>query len=89
MGDHWLQLIIVMVIGVLFFGAKRLPEMGSAVGKTIKEFQKSMREVSSDNSANTAAVTPPVERPQVAAPAQPSLATPQNAAPTPVETVHE
>ena len=88
MGDHWLQLIIVMVIGVLFFGAKRLPEMGSAIGKTIKEFQKSMREVS-DNSANTAAVTPPVERPQVAAPAQPSLAAPQNAAPTPVETAHE
>jgi sec-independent protein translocase protein TatA len=88
MGDHWLQLIIVMVIGVLFFGAKRLPEMGSAVGKTIKEFQKSMREVS-DNNTNTAAVTPPVERPQVASPAQPSLAAPQNAAPTPVETVHE
>jgi Sec-independent protein translocase protein TatA len=29
---------------LLIFGPKRLPEMGSAIGKTYKEFKKSMRE---------------------------------------------
>ncbi len=42
---HWTEILIVVGLIVLFFGAKRLPEMGSAVGKTIQEFRKSMREV--------------------------------------------
>ena len=68
MGDHWLQLAIVLLIGTVFFGAKRLPEMGSAVGKTIREFQKSMREVSESPTPPT-----PVDHAQLsaAAPAMP------------------
>lgn len=42
---HLPELIIVMLLALLIFGPKRLPEMGNAVGKTIKEFQKSMKEV--------------------------------------------
>jgi sec-independent protein translocase protein TatA len=42
---HLPELIIVMLLALLVFGPKRLPEMGNAVGKTIKEFQKSMKEV--------------------------------------------
>lgn len=42
---HWQLLIPLLLIVLLFFGAKRLPEMGSAVGKTIQEFRKSMREI--------------------------------------------
>lgn len=37
-------LIPLLLIALLFFGAKRLPEIGSAAGQTIKEFQKSMRD---------------------------------------------
>lgn len=41
---HWWDLAIIVALGLLVFGPKRLPEMGSAIGKTIREFQKSMRE---------------------------------------------
>jgi sec-independent protein translocase protein TatA len=39
---------LILLFGVLIMGPKKLPEMGSAIGKTIKEFQKSMREVKQD-----------------------------------------
>lgn len=36
------ELIIILVIAVMIFGVGRLPEIGGAVGKTIKEFRKNM-----------------------------------------------
>ncbi len=89
MGDHWLPLAIVLLIGTVFFGAKRLPEMGSAVGKTIREFQKSMREVTDTPTPPTPAVTPPVEHAQLAAPAAPTPAALQQPATSSVEAARE
>ncbi|OGS28314.1 MAG: preprotein translocase subunit SecA, partial [Elusimicrobia bacterium RIFOXYB2_FULL_48_7] len=43
------ELVIVLVIAFLLFGAKRLPEIGKSVGRTIQEFKRSMKEVSSDD----------------------------------------
>ncbi len=42
------ELLLVMVIFLLVFGAKRLPEIGGAMGKGIREFKKSMREVNEE-----------------------------------------
>jgi sec-independent protein translocase protein TatA len=42
---------LILIFGVLLLGPKKLPEMGSAIGKTIKEFQKSMREAKEDQIA--------------------------------------
>lgn len=68
-GTHWYDLAILGVIALLFFGPKRLPEMGSAIGKTIKEFQKSMKEISSPTSETSQAVLPPAaEAKQIATP---------------------
>ncbi|UCF40259.1 MAG: twin-arginine translocase TatA/TatE family subunit [Gemmatimonadota bacterium] len=39
------ELIVIMLILLLVFGAKRLPEIGSSMGKGIREFKKSIREV--------------------------------------------
>lgn len=39
------ELIIVLVVALLIFGPKKLPEMGSAIGKSIKEFRKGMNEI--------------------------------------------
>jgi sec-independent protein translocase protein TatA len=33
------HLIIVLVIALLIFGPRRLPEIGSGLGKTIREFK--------------------------------------------------
>ncbi len=36
------ELLIIIVIALVFFGPGKLPEMGSAVGKAIRGFKKSM-----------------------------------------------
>ncbi|MFC5603717.1 twin-arginine translocase TatA/TatE family subunit [Sporosarcina koreensis] len=41
-------LIIILVIVLILFGPRKLPEVGSAVGKTLAEFKKSAREVLED-----------------------------------------
>jgi sec-independent protein translocase protein TatA len=38
------ELMILMVVVLLVFGAKRLPEIGSSIGKGIREFKKSISE---------------------------------------------
>jgi sec-independent protein translocase protein TatA len=39
------QLIIILVIVLVVFGASRLPEFGSALGKCIKNFKKATEEI--------------------------------------------
>jgi sec-independent protein translocase protein TatA len=46
-GFHGLDLVVILVIALLIFGPKKLPEMGSAIGKSIKEFRKGMNELTS------------------------------------------
>lgn len=38
------ELIVILVIVIVLFGAKRLPELASGIGKAIKNFKKSMSE---------------------------------------------
>ena len=38
------ELLILLAIVLLFFGAKRLPEMGASMGKSIKAFKKGLNE---------------------------------------------
>jgi sec-independent protein translocase protein TatA len=39
------EMLVVGVLLLLVFGAKRLPEMGSSLGKGIIEFKKSLKDV--------------------------------------------
>ncbi len=39
------ELIIILVIVVLIFGAGKLPEVGGALGKGIREFREATREI--------------------------------------------
>ena len=39
------ELVLVFVVVLLLFGAKRLPEIGSSLGKGIREFKSSFREI--------------------------------------------
>jgi sec-independent protein translocase protein TatA len=38
------ELVIILVIVVLLFGAGRLPQIGSGIGEGIRNFRKSMKE---------------------------------------------
>jgi len=38
------ELVIILGVVLLFFGARKLPELGRALGQTAKEFKKGMRE---------------------------------------------
>ena len=40
------ELSIILVIALVIFGPGKLPEIGKAVGKTIKEFKKESKEIS-------------------------------------------
>ncbi|MDF2606450.1 MAG: tatA [Bacillales bacterium] len=41
-------LILILVLALIIFGPKRLPEMGRAIGDTLKEFKRSTKELTSD-----------------------------------------
>lgn len=41
-------LILIIVLALIVFGPKKLPELGRAVGQTLSEFKRSARELTSD-----------------------------------------
>ena len=43
-----LEMVFVLVVLLLVFGAKRLPELGSGLGKGIREFRRTMRDVNDE-----------------------------------------
>lgn len=43
-GFHAPELILLLVVALVIFGPKRLPEIGSSLGKGIREFRKSTTE---------------------------------------------
>lgn len=42
------EALVVLFIVLLLFGAKRLPEIGGSLGKGIREFKNSVREVGNE-----------------------------------------
>jgi len=38
------EIAILLLIVVLFFGAKRIPEIGASIGKGIKEFKRGLKD---------------------------------------------
>ncbi len=39
------EMIFIFLVVLLLFGAKKLPEIGSSLGKGIREFKSSVREI--------------------------------------------
>lgn len=46
------EILIIMVIILLLFGAKRIPEIAGSMGKGIREFKKNINEASRDISGD-------------------------------------
>lgn len=60
-GPEW---IVVVVVLVLLFGAKKLPELARSVGKSTSEFKKGMSEGASDDDDDTSAEGKPRSEPK-------------------------
>jgi sec-independent protein translocase protein TatA len=46
------EAIILLVIVVLLFGGKKLPELGSSMGKALTNFKKGMKESNQEENKN-------------------------------------
>jgi TatA/E family protein of Tat protein translocase len=61
---HW-EILIILVVILLIFGAKRIPEMAQGLGKGIREFRTAMRDVQEEIDvnppANPSAQQPPAQ----------------------------
>lgn len=42
------EIVILLMVLLLVFGARRIPEIGSSLGQGIKEFKRSLRDVVED-----------------------------------------
>jgi sec-independent protein translocase protein TatB len=92
-GFEW---IVILVIALLILGPGKLPDVASAVGKSIREFRKASSDVQEAVRVDTTAAPaqpapPPVQAappPPVAAPAE-LPAAPLSAAPSPAEPTSE
>ncbi len=64
------EIILILFVLLLVFGAKRLPELGGSLGKGIREFRNSMNDIKSELNAPP----PPAQAPR--APTQQAVAPP-------------
>jgi sec-independent protein translocase protein TatA len=74
--DNPLHIAFIVVILLLFFGAKRLPEMGRSLGGGMREFKEAISGEANKPGLSQTAQQPQATPQQAAAPA----ATPQQAA---------
>ena len=81
-----LELVIILVIALLILGPGKLPEVGSALGKSIREFRKASADVQDAVKVNVDTTPLPNTLTSQAAPNTTAAAestTPPAAAPTP------
>lgn len=77
------EMVLIFAVMLLLFGAKRLPELASGMGKGIREFKRSVNgldepSIQANQQQNYLAQTPPAP-PAV----PPATATPQSETPAP------
>ncbi len=42
------KILLIVLVLVIFFGAKRIPEIAQSLGKGVKEFKKSVKDIQND-----------------------------------------
>ncbi len=71
----WMELLLILVIVLIIFGAGKIPQLGEGLGKAIKGFKKSVHEADAiDVTANEA--EPPAAQPSAQIPQTGQSATP-------------
>jgi sec-independent protein translocase protein TatA len=77
----WPEIIIILVVLLLLFGAKRLPEMGRSLGRGMREFKDAVTTSEPEPKEVTTAPTPvttPVTQASTETPAQQPQAQPKS-----------
>ena len=64
---HLPELVIILVIGLLVLGPGKLPQVGSAFGKTIKEFRKGATEPTEEDDSEVVTTKTPASSEATAA----------------------
>lgn len=44
MNIGWPEIVLIVAVLLIFFGAKRLPELGRAIGRTVGELKRGLKE---------------------------------------------
>jgi TatA/E family protein of Tat protein translocase len=71
-----LELVIILVIALLVLGPGKLPDVGAALGKSIREFRKASSDVQEAVNVDTSPMAPTAPAPVApAAPVAPPAAT--------------
>ncbi len=60
---HWYVLVIVLAIVLIVYGPGKLPEVGGAIGKAMREFRKASTDLQEDIKKSTASEPPVDTRP--------------------------
>ena len=47
------EILLILLIILILFGAKRIPEMMKAMGQGVKEFKKAAKDIQSDDDSPT------------------------------------
>ena len=48
MSIGWTEILLILFIILILFGAKRLPDIGRSIGHSIREFRKALRHEEED-----------------------------------------
>ena len=79
------EIILILAVVLILFGAKKLPELAKGLGTGIKEFKKATREVTDElSTAMDTTPPPPTRLPANTTPAQPEAPQPTTSPSTPV-----
>ncbi len=69
------KLMILLLIVLVLFGGKRIPEIGGSIGKGIREFKRGMKDIGESVNASDEAPSPAASRPVAELPAASSAST--------------
>ena len=48
-GLGWPEVVIILIAAVLIFGPKKIPELGSTLGKTLRGFKEGVSEAEAEH----------------------------------------